>query len=91
MTLYLHTPVPPSSFVRGLVFLWQESPSFYGYMLGFLMLSLLLYSIKLKSPREQFITLWQDTGSACVYIVKPSITALSILNMIHLKPVPNAG
>ena len=68
-----------------------ESPSFYGYMLGFLMLSLLVYSIKLKSPRGQFIILWQDTGSACVYIVKPSIIALSILNMIHLKLVPNAG
>ena len=49
MTLYLHTPDPPSSFLRGLVFLWQESPSFYGYMLGFLMLSLLVYSIKLKN------------------------------------------
>ncbi|WP_180017787.1 MULTISPECIES: hypothetical protein [unclassified Acinetobacter] len=68
MTLYLHTPDPPSSFVRGLVFLWQEFPSFYGYMLGFLMLSLLVYSIKLKiTSRTIYYTLAGYRISLCLY------------------------
>ena len=68
MTLYLHTPDPPSSFVRGLIFLWQESPSFYGYMLGFLMLSLLVYSIKLKiTSRTIYYTLAGYQISLCLY------------------------
>lgn len=48
--------------------LWQESPSFYGYMLGFLMLSLLLYSIKLKiTSRTIYYTLAGYRISLCLY------------------------
>ena len=37
-----------SSFFQGLLFLWQESPSFYVYIGGFLGLSLLMQGTKLK-------------------------------------------
>jgi hypothetical protein len=48
ISFYLAISGQSASFIKGLQFLWQESPGFYAYLLVFLVLSLLLYSIKLK-------------------------------------------
>ena len=68
ITLYLHTSGHPSSFVRGLRFLWQESPGFYGYILGFLTLSLLMSGVKLKITSQAiYYTLAGHRISLCLY------------------------
>ncbi|HJE55013.1 MULTISPECIES: hypothetical protein [Acinetobacter] len=45
---YLSSLRSNSSFLQGLLFLWQESPGFYVYIGGFLGLSLLMLGTKLK-------------------------------------------
>ncbi len=45
---YLSSLRNNSSFLQGLLFLWQESPGFYVYIGGFLGLSLLMLGTKLK-------------------------------------------
>jgi hypothetical protein len=55
-----------SSFLQGLLFLWQESPGFYVYIGGFLGLSLLMLGTKLKiTSHTLFIILWPVSASAC--------------------------
>jgi hypothetical protein len=47
-----------SSFIKGLLFLWQESPSFYLYISGFVCLSLLMLGIKLKITSQAIYYTW---------------------------------
>ena len=78
---YLSSLRSNSSFLQGLLFLWQESPGFYVYIGGFLGLSLLMLGTKLKITSQAIyytlagfrISLFSRLFLRAVYSVSTSI------------------